>query len=29
MVTHEPDIAEYAERIVYLRDGKIVKEVKR
>jgi len=29
MVTHEPDIAKYAERVVYLRDGKIVKEVKR
>jgi putative ABC transport system ATP-binding protein len=24
MVTHEPDIAKYAERTVYLRDGKIV-----
>jgi len=24
MVTHEPDIAEYAERIIYLKDGKIV-----
>jgi len=29
MVTHESDIAEYAERIIYLKDGKIVKEVKR
>lgn len=26
LVTHEPDIAEYAERIVYLRDGMIEKE---
>jgi putative ABC transport system ATP-binding protein len=25
MVTHEPDIAEYAERIIYLKDGRIVK----
>jgi putative ABC transport system ATP-binding protein len=25
MVTHELDIAEYAERVVYLKDGKIVK----
>ena len=29
IVTHETDIARYAERIVYLKDGKIVKEVKR
>jgi putative ABC transport system ATP-binding protein len=25
MVTHEPDIAKYAERIIYLKDGEIVK----
>jgi putative ABC transport system ATP-binding protein len=25
IVTHEPDIAKYAERIVYLKDGRIVK----
>jgi len=29
LVTHEPDIAEYAERIVYLRDGMIEKESRR
>lgn len=29
MVTHEPDIARYAERIIYLKDGKIIKGVKR
>src|SRR5258706_4368669 len=25
MITHEPEIAKYAKRIIYLRDGKIVK----
>ena len=25
MVTHEPDIADFAERVVYLKDGKIIK----
>jgi ABC-type lipoprotein export system ATPase subunit len=24
MVTHEPDIAQYAKRIIYLADGKVV-----
>jgi putative ABC transport system ATP-binding protein len=28
MVTHDPRIAAYAERIVFLKDGKIVKETK-
>jgi putative ABC transport system ATP-binding protein len=26
MVTHEPDIAAYASRVIYVRDGKIVKD---
>lgn len=26
MITHEPDIAEYAKRIIHIRDGKIVKD---
>jgi len=26
MITHEPDIAEYAQRIIHLRDGKIVED---
>ncbi len=26
MITHEPDIAEYAKRIIHLKDGKIVKD---
>lgn len=26
MITHEPDIAEYAQRVIHIRDGKIVKE---
>ncbi|MCJ7681413.1 MAG: ABC transporter ATP-binding protein [Candidatus Aminicenantes bacterium] len=29
MVTHDPEIAEQAERIIYIRDGKIEKEVKK
>jgi putative ABC transport system ATP-binding protein len=28
MVTHEPEYAKYCDRIVYLEDGKIVKEIK-
>lgn len=28
IITHEEDIASYARRIIYLRDGKIVKESK-
>jgi putative ABC transport system ATP-binding protein len=28
MITHESDIAEYAERVIHLRDGRIVNEVK-
>jgi len=28
MITHEEDIASYAERIIYLRDGKIIKDTK-
>jgi len=28
MITHEEDIASYAERIIYLRDGKITKDTK-
>lgn len=28
MITHEEDIAEYAERVIYLKDGKIEKEGK-
>jgi putative ABC transport system ATP-binding protein len=26
LITHEPDIAEYAKRIIHLRDGKIIKD---
>lgn len=26
MITHEPDIAEHAKRVIYIRDGKIVKD---
>jgi putative ABC transport system ATP-binding protein len=26
MITHEPDIAEHAKRIIHIRDGKIVKD---
>ena len=26
MITHEPDIAEHAKRIIYLKDGKVVKD---
>lgn len=29
MVTHDPDIADQAQRIIYIRDGKIEKEVKK
>jgi putative ABC transport system ATP-binding protein len=29
MVTHEPHIAKYAERIIYLKDGKLQKEVEK
>jgi ABC-type lipoprotein export system ATPase subunit len=29
MVTHDPDIAQQAQRIIYIRDGKIEKEKKR
>ena len=29
MITHEPDIAEYARRIITLRDGKIVEDTKK
>jgi len=28
MITHEPSVAAYAQRIIYVRDGKIEKEVK-
>jgi putative ABC transport system ATP-binding protein len=28
MVTHDANIAKYAERLIYLKDGKIIKEVK-
>lgn len=28
MITHEPDIAEHAKRIIFIRDGKIVKDSK-
>ena len=28
LVTHEPDIAEYAHRIVHIRDGEIASDVK-
>ena len=28
MITHEPDIAEHAKRVIYVRDGKVVKDVK-
>jgi putative ABC transport system ATP-binding protein len=26
MITHEPDIAEHAKRIIHIRDGKIVED---
>jgi len=26
MITHEPDIAQHAKRIIFIRDGKIVKD---
>ena len=26
MVTHEPDIAEHAERVIYLRDGRVASD---
>ncbi len=26
LITHEPDIAEYAERVVAFRDGRVVKD---
>ena len=26
MITHEPDIAEHAKRIIHVKDGKIIKE---
>ncbi|MCL4512432.1 MAG: ABC transporter ATP-binding protein [Candidatus Eremiobacteraeota bacterium] len=29
LVTHEPDVARYAKRVVHLKDGKILKEEKR
>lgn len=29
LVTHEPDIAEYAQRVIYVRDGQIVKDTRR
>lgn len=28
MITHEPDIAEYAKRVIYIRDGKLVEDHK-
>ena len=28
MITHEPDIAEYAKRIIHIRDGKVVEDAK-
>jgi ABC-type lipoprotein export system ATPase subunit len=28
MVTHDVNIAKYAERLIYLKDGKIIKEVR-
>jgi putative ABC transport system ATP-binding protein len=28
MITHEPDIAQYAKRIIHIRDGKIVNDDK-
>lgn len=28
MITHEPDIAEHAKRIIFIKDGKIVKDGK-
>ena len=27
MITHEPDIADHAKRVIHIRDGKIVKDV--
>ncbi len=29
MITHEPDIARYAKRVIHIRDGKIVEDTKR
>jgi ABC-type lipoprotein export system ATPase subunit len=29
LVTHDPDVAQHAERIINLRDGQIVQEAKR
>jgi putative ABC transport system ATP-binding protein len=29
LVTHEPDIAEYAKRVIHVRDGLIVKDTER
>jgi len=29
MITHEPDIAEHAQRVIYIRDGKIVNDQKK
>ena len=26
MITHEPDIAEHAKRIIHIKDGKLVKD---
>ncbi|MGB9707092.1 MAG: macrolide ABC transporter ATP-binding protein, partial [Microgenomates group bacterium] len=26
LITHEPDIAEYAKRVIHLRDGRIIKD---
>ena len=28
MITHEPDIAEYSKRIISIRDGKIISDIK-
>ena len=27
MITHEPDIADHAKRVIYVRDGKVIKDV--